>query len=107
MARRKTETHLWTFDPEDETSVPNARIALALMVCVRRLPGAFPEHDFDDLGSVLAPVLASHERLTQTTVLAHILVAQRAYAATHLRRREVGLLGKPIHSTTVLPRSFY
>jgi hypothetical protein len=57
MARRQPETHLWSFDPIDDTSVPNARIALALMVCVRRLPGAFPEHDFDDLGAVLGPAL--------------------------------------------------
>jgi len=72
MARRRTETHLWSFDPADENSVPNARIALALMTCIRRLPGAFPEHDFDDLGAVLGPVLQMHERATRATVQAHL-----------------------------------
>ena len=78
MARRKTETHLWSFDSSDEGSVPNARIAFALMACVRRLPGALPEHDFDDLGAALAPVLEVHPRLVTTTVLAHIRARQAA-----------------------------
>jgi hypothetical protein len=104
MARRQPETHLWSFDPIDDTSVPNARIALALMVCVRRLPGAFPEHDFDDLGAVLGPVLEVHDRLTRATILAHIRARKavgedasfpETKATSMLRERSVQTLCAP------------
>ena len=71
MARRRPENHLWSLDPMDESSVPNARITLALMICIRRLPGAFSERDFDDLGAVLVPVLQHHERATRVALEAY------------------------------------
>jgi len=48
------------------------------MVCVRRLPGAFAEHDYDDLGAVLGPVLEVHARLARTTLQAHQRARQAA-----------------------------
>ncbi len=57
MAGRSNATYIWNLDPSDPTSVPNARIALALCRCIRRLPGVYPDHGFDDLGGLLAPVL--------------------------------------------------
>ena len=72
MARRRSPRHLWALDPQDENAVPNARIAQALMLCIRRLPGAYPTRDFDDLGAVLAPLLEGHRRLTRAVILAHL-----------------------------------
>ena len=71
MPRRRPETFAWSLDSSDPTSLPNARIALALIHCVRRLPGAFPAHSFDDLGATLAPVVALHARLARRLIIAH------------------------------------
>jgi tRNA A37 threonylcarbamoyladenosine biosynthesis protein TsaE len=59
MARRNLLTHSWRLISTCPLSVPNARIALALLRCVRRMPGAVPEMNFDDLGATLAPAIAS------------------------------------------------
>ena len=53
MARRTNISHSWTLAAEDPVAVPNARITLALLRCVWRLPGAFSAHNFDDLGTLL------------------------------------------------------
>ena len=58
MRRRTTLSHTWSLSPKDPLGIPNARIALALLRCMRRLPGAFALMDFDDLGAAFAPVLA-------------------------------------------------
>lgn len=71
MARRCPETHTWSFDQADDCAIANARITLALMRCVRRLPGAFNPNDFDDLGATLVPVLAPLARRVRTTLRAH------------------------------------
>jgi hypothetical protein len=57
MRRKTNEHHSWSLDASHPLSVPNARILLALCRCVRRLPGAFPDCNFDDLGNAIAPVL--------------------------------------------------
>jgi len=57
MRHRASVSHTWTLSPADPLAVPNARIALALLRCVRRLPGAHSSIGFDDHGAVLAPVL--------------------------------------------------
>lgn len=72
MPRRHTESYAWTFDNADNSAIANAHITLALMRCVRRLPGAFKQHNFDDLGAALAPALAPLAKRVRTTVLAHL-----------------------------------
>lgn len=47
----------WSLSISDELAVPNSRIFLAFLRCVRRLPGAFPVHSYKDLGALLAPLL--------------------------------------------------
>lgn len=78
MPHRRPEPHSWSLDPSDPTGVANARIALALMRCVRCLPGAFPERNFDDLGSALAPVLEDSRQSICAALAAHF---QSAHAA--------------------------
>ena len=65
MSRRSVISHGWSLSPTDPVAHPNARIALALIRCVRRLPGVVAQHNFDDLGTVLAPAL---ERLRRPLV---------------------------------------
>jgi transitional endoplasmic reticulum ATPase len=72
MARRVLASHAWTFDTGDPVSVANGRIALALLRLVRQLPGAFPSRDYDDLGSLLAPVLERFRPLLRSTMRAYL-----------------------------------
>ena len=71
MARRRSESLSWSLKDADPAAIPNARIALALMQCVRRLPGEFPSHSFDDLGDALAPVVELHSRQAKALIKAH------------------------------------
>ena len=57
MARRR-KSREWSLNGKDPLAVPNARIALALLRAVRRLPGVVSSHSYDDLARVLQPVLA-------------------------------------------------
>ena len=71
MARRRSESLSWSLKDADPAAIPNARMALALMQCVRRLPGEFPAHSFDDLGDALAPVIELHSRQAKTLIKAY------------------------------------
>lgn len=57
MPRTRNRTHSWSLDSSDPIAIPNARIAHGLLCCIRRVPGAFNSHQYDDLGELLAPVL--------------------------------------------------
>lgn len=77
MSRMRRRTHSWSLDSSDPYAIPNARIAHGLLRCIRRLPGALPSHQHDDLGEVLAPVL-EHLR-------PKVLAALKARGRTSLR----------------------
>lgn len=55
--RRKVSSLSWSLDSSDPLAPSNARALLALLQLVPRLPGAFPNHNHDDLGAAFAPVL--------------------------------------------------
>lgn len=56
---RRVETKQeWSFDDDPIVAGSNARVALALMRCVRGLPGALPRRSHDDVARVLAPAIA-------------------------------------------------
>ena len=57
MSRRRSSAFSWSLDTADPAAIPNARTVHGMLRCIRRLPGAFPSHQFDDLGAALAPVL--------------------------------------------------
>lgn len=80
MSRNRNRAHSWSIDPSDPIAIPNARIAYGLLRCIRRLPGAFQSHQFDDLGEVLAPVL---EKMRPK-----VLLALKAHARAPLRAGE-------------------
>jgi len=93
MARRRPESHAWSLEKKDAAAVPNARIALALMRCVRRMPGEFPDHNFDDLGAVLAPVIGLHARMASSAIAAHRRARASADAlATEADEPDAGFL---------------
>ena len=110
-ADEQREPHMWSLDPLDETSVPNARIALALLIAIRRLPAAYSEHDSHcTLGEVFAPVLEKHGRLTREAVEA--LVRARKGSETYGRHSAIEtpitLHDRSVHSLLgeALVRSF-
>ncbi len=49
----------WNFTEADPTAAADAHTAWALLRCVRGLPGALPSHNHDDLGSWIAPAVAT------------------------------------------------
>jgi SpoVK/Ycf46/Vps4 family AAA+-type ATPase len=53
-------------------AVPNARIALNLLRCVRRLPGALDQHNYDDIGAALAPAFARLPKDLGSAFKAHL-----------------------------------
>lgn len=59
---KRSNGNLWKFDAGDEQALSNARVALALMQCVRCSSTPFPESDWGDLGAALAPVALKHPR---------------------------------------------
>ncbi|MGJ7522709.1 AAA family ATPase [Variovorax sp. LT1P1] len=71
MAVRRVNQNLWNFHEADPLAVPNARVALALLICVRRSGIAFREASWDDLGAALAPVARKHERAFKTALQGH------------------------------------
>jgi len=83
MARSPKVSHSWSLDPVDPLAVPNARITLALLRCVRRLAGTFPEHNFDDLGSLIAPILEQLSGLLRAALKAHFLAASPRWLDAH------------------------
>ncbi len=92
--RRSKKIYLWDFDSKESNSVPNARVALALMQCVRALKGAYPGQDFDDLGEVLAPLVVKHPQL--------LLDSIEAYEQRRLVAGRVRLLPLPEQSSELL-----
>ena len=50
-------SNYWIFQEEDPNVVYNARLVLALLQCVRRLPSTMPSHCHDELGNAVAPLL--------------------------------------------------
>lgn len=75
MRRRTSLSHTWSLSPKDPLGVPNARITLALLRCVRRLPGAFALMDFDNLGAAIAPVIEKVDAVFRTALKDHLAVA--------------------------------
>ena len=75
MRRRTSLSHTWSLSPRDPLGIPNARITLALLRCVRRLPGAFALMDFDDLGAAFAPVIEKVDAVFRTALKDHLAVA--------------------------------
>ncbi len=84
MSRRRIQPHTWSLDPLDPVAIANARIALALMRCVRRLPGAFGSHNFDDLGAALAPVLEIFRKPMCAALEAHFRAKEAGTDALQL-----------------------
>lgn len=80
MSRIRRRAHSWSLESSDPHAIANARIAHGLLRCLRRLPGAFPNHQYDDLGEALAPVL-EHLR-------PKVLTALKAYRRTPHRADE-------------------
>ena len=56
--RRVQTRQEWSFDDDPIVAGSNARVALALIRCVRGLPGALSRHSYDDVARVLAPAIA-------------------------------------------------
>ncbi|MDM0108487.1 ATP-binding protein [Variovorax sp. J22R24] len=71
MAVRRVNKNLWNLEEADPLAVPNARVALALLICVRRSGTAFREANWDDLGAALAPVAQKHARAFKTALQGH------------------------------------
>jgi transitional endoplasmic reticulum ATPase len=78
MRRRTSLSHTWSLSTKDPLGIPNARIALALLRCVRRLPGAFALMDFDDLGAAFAPVIEKVDAAFRTVLKAHLAVPRKS-----------------------------
>jgi SpoVK/Ycf46/Vps4 family AAA+-type ATPase len=74
----------WSLDPDDLAAVPNARTLRALLRCVRTFPGLFPAHDHDDLGALLAPVLAQLRPALRQALQDHLGVPDPAAKAPDL-----------------------
>lgn len=55
--RRRNLRLGWTLDDDFLIAGSNARIALALLRCARRVPGALPERHYDDIAQDLTPAL--------------------------------------------------
>ena len=68
MKRHRLNSREWSLNAKDPLAVPNARIALSLLRSIRRLPGTFPAHSFDDLGRLMAPVIELDEDELRTAV---------------------------------------
>ena len=110
MARRKgLDSPLWSLQPADAVSASNARIARALVRCVRRFPGVFPHHSYDDLGAALAPAVEVHAALARRCIKAHRRVTpsddvdafEGRPAAADLRDQEtLALLGEALAVST-------
>ena len=59
MQFNQRRTALWNATSKSPGAVANARIVLALLRCIRRLPGMFASHLYEELGDALAPLLAT------------------------------------------------
>src|SRR5204862_6122973 len=58
MPRLRSNNNLaWAFQKDDPNAVYNARLVLALLQCVRRLPRTVPDHLHDQLGATVGPLL--------------------------------------------------
>jgi SpoVK/Ycf46/Vps4 family AAA+-type ATPase len=68
MRSRGKLTHKWSLQSKDPSSVASARAVLALWRCVRRLPGAFPNRDCDDLGEAIAPLFENQRAAVAQTI---------------------------------------
>ncbi len=77
MSRRSSSAFSWSLDTADPAAVLNARTVHGLLRCIRRLPGAFPSHQFDDLGAALAPVLEALRPKVVAALRAHLHVPER------------------------------
>ena len=77
MSRRSSSAFSWSLDTADPAAVPNARTVHGLLRCIRRLPGAFPSHQFDDLGAALAPVLEALRPKVVAALKAHLHAPER------------------------------
>lgn len=71
MAVRRVNKNLWHLEASDPRAVPNARVALALLTCVRRSGTAFREANWDDLGAAMSPVAQKHARAFKTALQGH------------------------------------
>jgi SpoVK/Ycf46/Vps4 family AAA+-type ATPase len=72
MPRRSiSDPHRWSLKGDQSGDIANARIALALMRSVRRLPGLVPEHNYDDVGEALAPAFESLKGRLRAAMKAH------------------------------------
>jgi SpoVK/Ycf46/Vps4 family AAA+-type ATPase len=71
MALYRRIAHAWSMDPSDPMAIPNARTALALLRCIRRLPAAFHGHHFHDLGEAMAPALDALRPRLMAALKAH------------------------------------
>ena len=56
MFESTTPAQSWALDATEAHHVPNARAALALLLCIRRLPRAY-DGCYEDLGAMLAPAI--------------------------------------------------
>ena len=71
MSRKRALTNTWQLDGSTPQAVANATICLALLRCVRRLPGCYPRHSSDELAMHLAPVLEPHMDAVVAALLAN------------------------------------
>lgn len=78
MPRSSRRTHCWTLDPADSNAIANARVAHALLRCLRRLPGTYQIHQFDDLGAILVPLLDLHRAKLKAALKAHRKALQKS-----------------------------
>jgi len=81
---RPSHQPAWSLDLSDPQAVPNARTALALLLCIQHLPGAFPSHQYDDLGATLAPVVKEMGSLVAAAVRKHLRSKAGAGVAAEL-----------------------
>lgn len=80
MPRSSRRTYCWTLDPADPNAIANSRVAHALLLCLRRLPGTYQNHQFDDLGAILVPILDLHRAKLKAALKAHRKVLQKSGA---------------------------
>lgn len=80
MPRSSRRTQIWSLDPSDPTAIATARVAHALLLCLRRLPGTYQIHQFEDLGRAFSPLLEIHRSKLKAAIRAHRRALQKSGA---------------------------
>lgn len=80
MPRSYRPNQCWSLDPSDPSAIANARVACALLRCLRRLPGTYQHHQLHDLAATFIPVLDLHRSKLKSSLKTHHLSLRKAGA---------------------------